>query len=74
MTFKLALVGRVRWQLSSGAVDGVGVDGVGVDGVSVDGVGVPPQTLIIETNVFRRNFFPIIYYEQVAWNHGMVPP
>ena len=64
MTFKLALVDRVRWQLSSGAVDGVGVDGVGVDGVSVDGVGVdgvrvdgvgvggvsvPPQTLIIES-------------------------
>ena len=69
MTFKLALVGRVRWQLSSGAVDGVGVDGV-----SVDGVGVPPQTLIIEIFFFRRNFFPIIYYEQVAWNHGMVPP
>ena len=48
----------MRWQLTSGAVDGVGVDGVGVDGVGVDGVGVDgvgvdgvgvaPQTLIME--------------------------
>ena len=47
------LVGPVRWQHTSGAVDGIGVDNR-------------------KGFLFRRNFFPIIYYEQVVWNRRMV--